>query len=299
MAIAKVQIWPSGPAATSGAATAQSASATSNPTVANYIVAWVWGFNGAANYSAGGSDTITLSDSDGGNTWVVPGGSIATTHAGAATNVDLYCALAYTKVAHTSANFKVTATITSSQAGCSIMLAVAEFSGVLAASPEDGSLVGATGTSQTAIAPGSKTSIASGSLICAVMSSDDATNPAHINGVTTGQPGTPPTSWTAVNTEYQTSTLQAGQAIYSINLGSSLNPTWTIAPDTSAKFGAAQFGLKAAAAAGGPLFLNQGELSGMGVGGPFFRNPIGRREERGDGQPRRRRRAKYVELGVG
>ncbi len=30
-----------------------------------------------------------------------------------------------------------------------------------------------------------------------------------------------------------------------------------------------------AAAAGGGLFMNQGNLDGMGVGGPFFRNPLG------------------------
>jgi hypothetical protein len=190
------------------AGTSQATSAfPASPTVGNYVVWTGWGWNSGSPGQT--NATITATDSATGNTWIKP----ANVFQKRAT--DLWCSGGYAKIANTTASFTVTVTDSSGSGNGAIMICAAEFSGVAASSPEDGTGVGANGSSVT-VAPGSK-SITSGSLVVLVAADDNTTFT-----------GSTPTGYTRVGFQNNGSTFEVGEGAYAINPSSPTNPSRTI-----------------------------------------------------------------------
>jgi hypothetical protein len=213
-----------------GSGTTQQTSAFgANPTVGNYLVAWAWGWGGG-----GAGSSFSFADT-GSNTYTFP----TNAKQGTAVN-DVWCMVAYTKVATTGASFKVTATVTGGSNG-SIMVVASEFSGVAASSPLDGTAAAGATASTGVPAPGSLT-LASGSLAVGVFSSDQTT-------YTTFGYGTP-SGFTRVGFQDNGSSFQVGEAVYAIGPASPSNPSWKTG---TVNWAAVQFALKSAA--GGAAFV--------------------------------------------
>lgn len=220
MSIAHIQDTTLG-TATNPTVAAQTGAFGANPTIGNYIVVFAWGWTSAVHTNA-----LAFSDT-GGNSYTVPTGAFKDQA------TDLWCAVGYAKVATSGATFKVTATYNNGISGATINVCAAEFSGVAAASPLDGSAIGATGTS-TSAAPGSL-SFTSGDLVVAVSVDDN-----------TSYTGSTPTGFTRVQNQSNGTSFEVGEGIYAVAPASPTNPTRTI---TSAKWCAAQLALLAVSAA--------------------------------------------------
>lgn len=209
----------------------------SNCTAGNCIVC-VW------RYSVGGL-TVTLSDTQS-NTYtsnaveqIVTGDGNATVGIGYALNI---------AGGATTVTFSVGVSRT-------LRFLIAEFSGVATSSAFD----------QSNHAEGSGTAIASGSVTPTTDGQLLVCGYENVN-----------TSATSVGTDFtlasQTANDRTGLEYYIQTTAAAHDGTWTQA--ASQVWGAVIGTFKAPGAAASPLFLHHAELTGTGVGGPFFRNPL-------------------------
>jgi hypothetical protein len=217
----------------SSASVTDSAAFASNPTVGNYVAVMCWGWN--SSHTTG---TPTITDNIGGNTYTIP------TNGFQAVNNDVWCLVAYAKVAATGAGLKARCTTPGGwAANGSIMVCAAEYSGVAASSPENGSVGTAPGTTAQTFAPGNLT-VNSTDLVVAVHASDSAGNPTNLTS-----PGAPLVS---EGRQLNGSTFEAGEGMTATGVTTPSNPTWTTTAAAS-KWAAAQFALLAASGAASPV----------------------------------------------
>lgn len=220
MAITLAQSIPA-IAAIGNASSLASTAFGSNPTVGNYVVAWAWGWSSDTHTPA----SIAFTDSAGGNTWTTYHQDIA---------ADLWVAVGWMKVANTGATFKTT--ITNPGGSGSNSIVQAELSGVLAASPVDGTPTGTTGTTGIP-APGSM-AFTTGSVVIAAFSSDQTTYTTF--GYAT------PTNFTRAGFQNDGSGNEVGEAIYWLSGTTPSAPTWKTG---TVKWASQQFALLPAVAA--------------------------------------------------
>lgn len=215
----------------------QSNALSANPTVGSYLVAWCWG------YLSNNTSTAPSFTDSAGNTWNVPANVYQQN-----TLSQVFFSAAYAKVTASGASFKVTAAPPGTFTAKGSIL-VAEFSGVVSASPLDGTPVGATSGTSANFSLGSM-AVSSGSLIIAgCCNSDGSTNVtmATPSGFTLG----------AAQTD-SARIIGIGQAIYGIGLTNPA-PSWN--DPNIGTWAGSQFALKAAGAA-----LRQQMLAQMGCG---------------------------------
>lgn len=140
-------------------------------------------------------------------------------------------------------------------------LAVACFASALATDPIDQQVGNHNGPAVTTLQAGSLTPSENNCLV--------------VSGLNASAVGTTPTINSSFNV---TDALASNGTSFGLGLAyiiqtsaAATNPTWTAGSGTLCATNAS---FKAAAAGGGGFFSNQGDLDGMGVGGPFFKNPL-------------------------
>lgn len=251
MAIAQVQDSTLGKIASATPVT--TAFGATPPVAGNYIVVWCWSMDGFTPVA--GSFTLTDNATGGTNTYNQVG--FIDTGGGS------QCMMFWAKVVNTKANLILS--FADSNITTPILVAVAaEFSGIAAASPQDGTAVTNTGL-DTAPQSGNETVVAN-DLVCTVAVDQDGANPATF---------TKPTGTTLPDSTHNPlrdgANFVVGGGAWVINPSSPVNLIWT---SGNVNWACAQFALKVAAGATRDVFLPD-PMTGLGVGGSFFRNPIG------------------------
>jgi hypothetical protein len=269
VAIAHVQHTGS---ATGNSASAQSKAFASNVTAHSALVVAVCTYN---------SRTITVTVSDDINGSYTQAGAYIANGAGSHVVSIWYFLNSAAGGAPTAGTVTVTPSVSAF-----VTFGIHEYSGVLTAAALDGNNSG-TGTS-TAGLTGSVTVSGAGELLFAALGADT-------NATQTYTPDSGPPAANARYSQTSSSLAQLFTEDY-ITVSASQAAAATLVSDKWSMLG---ISLKPAVGAAGGLFL-QTPMTGLGIGGPFFSNPIGKWEDRRfPGFRKHRRRKGFVELGVG
>ncbi|MGH8356230.1 MAG: hypothetical protein ACRESF_01940 [Pseudomonas sp.] len=263
-----------------GAAQSIAITPTSTPTVGNYLVVALFGF--------GNSEPATPTFVDtGSNTYTVDENE--TTTANLATGI---VTIAHTKVASAAgAPFKVTVDLNDNGgANDAINVVVYEITGDSMTQPDNtGSLNNA--ASGASISPGSVTPITAGDFTVVAFAQDAIGSTSW----------TSPTGYTSSLKVLSGVGNEIGEILYKDLSGTpATNPSFSSISPNNMPLAVAQAFYRPVAGSGARgLFRTGLSVAGIGSGGSFFGNPIGRAPGPVREAPRRRRRRKFVELGVG